>query len=105
MTNTNNNTAANETVSFEEALAAWLKRAQEITGDVGTLSIDPNGKKYIRIVVSGNGMGRSVHCFVDRATGNVLKAEGWKRPAKHARGSIYILGQEGVGRFGAHYLV
>ncbi len=31
----------------------------------------------------------SVHCFVEIATGNVLKAAGWKAPAKHARGNIF----------------
>lgn len=31
----------------------------------------------------------SVHCFVDAATGNILKADGWKRPARGIRGSIF----------------
>jgi hypothetical protein len=31
----------------------------------------------------------SVHCFVDRETGAILKAAGWKAPAKGARGSIF----------------
>ena len=30
-----------------------------------------------------------VHSFVEVATGNVLKAAGWKAPAKHARGNIW----------------
>jgi hypothetical protein len=47
------------------------------------------GPKYIRVVKrDGYHGGRSVHCFVDRANGDVLKAAGWKAPAKHARGNI-----------------
>jgi hypothetical protein len=41
-------------------------------------------QKRVRIV-SDN----SAHSFVDCATGDVLKAAGWKVPAKHARGNIY----------------
>lgn len=39
----------------------------------------------------------SVHCFVDRETGDVLKAESWTRPAKGARGNIFDA-QNGLGR-------
>ena len=28
-------------------------------------------------------------CFIDKATGDVLKAASWAAPAKHARGNIY----------------
>jgi hypothetical protein len=44
------------------------------------------GSKNIRVVHQGGGS-RSVYCFV--ATGNILKAAGWKAPAKGARGNIY----------------
>lgn len=47
------------------------------------------GKVYRKIVkthISGNG--GSVWGFVD-AEGNIFKAAGWSRPAKHARGNIY----------------
>lgn len=29
--------------------------------------------------------GRSVHCFIDKATGDIYKAESWRKPAKHVR--------------------
>lgn len=69
------------------------------------LTVDPNGKRYIRIVVQ-RGMQRSVYCFVERETGNVLKADGWKRPAKHARGNIRDSkqGMGGVTQYGGVYL-
>ncbi len=59
---------------------------------------DPKGRKYIRIVREdqhGNQgrpnpyKSRSVHCFVERDTGLIWKAAGWKAPAKNfSRGNI-----------------
>lgn len=51
-------------------------------------SVDPGGRKYIRIVVEGKNdviPQRHVHCFIEAATGAVLKADGWKAPAKGVR--------------------
>ncbi|MGF6996784.1 hypothetical protein [Paraburkholderia sp. GAS32] len=55
------------------------------------------GKNNIRIVRSevssktGETMShtRSAYGFIDAATGNILKSDGWKRPAKGVRGSIF----------------
>lgn len=44
------------------------------------------GKKNARIVRTDSG--RSVFCFVELATGDILKADGWDRPAKHKRGTV-----------------
>ena len=50
--------------------------------------------KYVRIVrqeqhrESAVITGRSVYCFVNRETGDVLKAAGWKGPAKGERGNL-----------------
>lgn len=68
----------------------------------------PNGKDY---------KGRSVFCFIaaeDSNTkslgqvkmGDVLKAAGYKAPAKHARGNIFNTdgGEAGVSLWGARYL-
>lgn len=63
-----------------------------------------NGMKNVRIVRKEPHT-KSVHCFIDKETGDVFKAAGWKAPAKHARGNIYrdpIL--NGVGLYGANYL-
>lgn len=68
------------------------------------LSVDAGGRKYIRICAP-SGPGRSAFCFVEVATGNVLKADGWKKPARGARGNIYAadFGGYGVTEFGAQY--
>ncbi len=52
------------------------------------LSIDPNGKKYARIV-RNEPSGKSVYCFVNRENGDILKSASWKAPAQHARGNIF----------------
>ena len=46
------------------------------------------GRKYIRIVITNHSQ-RSVYCFIERETGNILKDAGWKAPAKGARGNIW----------------
>ncbi len=61
------------------------------------------GKKYARIVKSDMGDSRSAFCFVDLATGAILKAAGWSSPAKHARGNISN-GAADLGPYGAYYL-
>lgn len=47
-----------------------------------------------------------VHCFVCKLTGDVLKAETWARPAKHARGNIFDEnnGLAEMGPYGPAYL-
>lgn len=54
------------------------------------------GPKRLRIVktedINGKEPRRSVHCFIDRETGDILKAAGWKAPAPRGkRGSIIEL--------------
>jgi|HubBroStandDraft_4_1064222.scaffolds.fasta_scaffold03931_18 hypothetical protein len=72
-----------------------------------TLSQDGNGASYQRIVsrdkCSEHG---SAYCFIDLATGDVLKADSFKRPAKTARSNIFATdaGVSGVGPHGAKYL-
>ena len=44
------------------------------------------GRKYDRIVQeTQEGSHRSVHAFVERATGHVFKSAGWPAPAKGVR--------------------
>lgn len=60
------------------------------------------GKKYARIVKESFGS-RSAYCFVDMTTGDILKAAGWKVPAKGIRGNIRN-GAADVGEYGAAYM-
>lgn len=48
------------------------------------------GPKFIRVVTTAHG-GRSVHTFVDHSTGDIIKAAGWKAPAKD-KGGLAVRG-------------
>ncbi len=85
---------------FAERLAGFLRAAQahidyhhkasRYMGKPSTLSVDPNGKRYLRIVSSDDHGSRYVYCFVDTTTGAICKAGGWKAPARNpVRGSIF----------------
>ena len=52
------------------------------------------GRRYDKIVSEdlheeSRRNSKRVWAFVDKTNGDILKPEGWKKPAKHARGNIY----------------
>jgi len=49
-----------------------------------------SGRKYHKIMMSANGS-RSVHCFIDKKTGEVYKAASIKAPAKGVRFNLLII--------------
>lgn len=49
------------------------------------------GKRYARVFTQEREGHRSVYCFVDIATGDILKAAGWAAPAPGRRGSVFEL--------------
>ena len=78
-----------------EAFVAALNAAHGSMKPGYEYSIDKPGPKYTRIVqqflpTKGSPMdsGRGVYCFIDNATNDILKADGWKKPAKGARGNL-----------------
>ena len=86
-------------MNFDNALEAFcteLQRrhaadyAENYPNLTAPVFMTETGRRYVRVVrVETSGCGRSAHCFVDRTNGNVLKAAGWKAPAKHARGNVF----------------
>ena len=87
-------------MDFDTALARFLAAAQALINEYvaknfpntkpNVLEADPRGQKYVRIVSKTPGLeGGSAWCFIDKATGDILKSDSWKRPAKGARGNIY----------------
>ena len=59
-----------------------------------TTSVDfeiESGKKYHKIVMISSGDARSVHCFVDKKTGDVYKSASWKAPAKGVRFNLLLI--------------
>jgi len=62
------------------------------------------GGRYVRIVRSGSSS-RSVHVFIDKTNGDILKAASWNAPAKWARGNIFDRASwKTIGPYGASYL-
>ena len=49
------------------------------------------GRKYHKLIMVDSGGGRSVHAFVDKKTGSVLKSASWKAPAKGERYNLLII--------------
>ena len=96
---------------FNTALQSFVDGCADISKQGRYHSLQPFSfsiewlNKRVRVVREDTGS-RSVHCFVDMATGDVLKADGWSRPAKHARGNIYRPdnGLKAMGPYGAAYL-
>lgn len=99
---------------FETALARFLHLTQQHINEyyarefprntVPTLDVSAGGAKYVRVFKQSGSGSRDAFCFIEVETGNVLYPDGWKRPAKGVRGSIYAadFGGFGVTQYGAN---
>lgn len=103
-------TQVERTQKFENALKTFFEGVQKIKKDYMDKEFPTNkqgewrldyGAKRVRVVHEN-----SAWCFVDYATGDVLKSAGWATPAKHARGNIYDAknGLGAMGPYGPAYL-
>ena len=72
-------------------LADYAKFLKEIDGSVDKFGVEfEAGTKYVKIVSISGGGSRSVHCFVEKANGNIWRAASWKSPARnHIRGNVF----------------
>jgi hypothetical protein len=107
--------AGGEIMDFETALENWRGLLQEMLDKhyakaysnlkPPTISFEP-GSKYIRVVrEEGDGVYRSVYCFIEKSSGDILKAASWKIPAKTDRGNIFNNNPlEGCNPYGVEYL-
>lgn len=66
-----------------ERIDIWVATLGEAAGPNYAFSQEP-GRKYVKIVQEWNNS-RSVHAFVDAATGEVYKPAGWAKPAAGVR--------------------
>ena len=71
----------------------------KIPGYFGGITVQ-KGKKNVKYISETSGS-KSVVCFVEIETGNVLKAASWAAPAKGARGHIDTVQP---GPVGSHWL-
>jgi hypothetical protein len=82
------------------ALEAFVAALNTKFTDMGyEFSVERPGIKYTRIVRGGKAQ-RSVYCFVD-GDGNILKAAGWKAPAKGVRGTLATVNIAKVDPYGS----
>lgn len=51
-----------------------------------------SGRKYHKVIMNAAGS-RSVHCFIDKKTGEIYKSASWKSPAKSVRYDLRIIEQ------------
>jgi hypothetical protein len=49
------------------------------------------GKKYHKVIFVDGGGQRSVHCFIDKKSGEVYKSASWKSPAKGVRYDLRLI--------------
>jgi len=49
-----------------------------------------SGRKYHKVIMNANGS-KSVHCFIDKKTGEVYKSASWKSPAKGVRYDLRLI--------------
>jgi hypothetical protein len=60
-------------------------------GDCPIDYVIETGKKYHKVIfVNGSGS-RSVHCFIDKNTGELYKSQTWKSPAKGVRYDLRLI--------------
>lgn len=91
-------------VALEAKLEAHMAANHDYAGRPAKRIEIMRGPKYTRIVEAGNQ--RCCYGFIENATGLLLKSDGWKKPAKHARGTLHTPtgGIEFAGPYGFAYL-
>ena len=69
-----------------------LRKVDELKS--GKCDIDytvETGKKYHKVILVNGGGSRSVHCFIDKNTGELYKSQSWKSPAKGVRFDLRLI--------------
>ena len=79
-------------VERNESVEYHQQRIDELRN--GILPIDyviETGKKYHKVIMIDGGSSRSVHCFIDKNTGELYKSSSWKSPAKGVRYDLRLI--------------
>lgn len=111
-------------ITFAQALENFQQNLAKLCNDALCANFDKlaeieqikieleEGIKFVRVVrtvmhkPTNSVQSRSAHCFIEKATGNILKAAGWKAPErKNPRGNIFNQNNlGGVTQYGVVYL-
>ena len=69
-----------------------IARIQDLrNGDCPIDYVIETGKKYHKVIFVDGGGSRSVHCFIDKQTGQMYKSASWKSPAKGVRYDLRVI--------------
>jgi hypothetical protein len=105
-----------EVNTYTVAFQAWLEGANKILQDHMTANYPTNprehltasfGTRFVKVWRTNDaGQDVSIHAFIDRSNGDVLKPASCNAPAKHARGNIFDAnnGLKDMGPYGPAYL-
>ena len=74
-----------------QSLCEALQRDFEKDSSSGYEFVIETGKKYYKVIMETGDGSRSVHCFVDKKTGEVYKAARWRGPAKPVRFDLRLI--------------
>ena len=86
------NDLATALIGLKDVIVAdYARFLKEIDGSKDKFGIEfETGSKYVKVVSISGGGSRSVHCFVEKANGNILRAASWKAPARNfVRGNVF----------------
>ena len=86
------NDLATALIGLKDVIVAdYARFLKEIDGSKDKFGIEfETGSKYVKVVSISGGGSRSVHCFVEKANGNILRAASWKAPARNfIRGNVF----------------
>jgi len=86
-------------VKAEEINRKYYEETMSIPNYFGGIEV-LKGKKFVKYAITTGGS-RSVYCFVEIETGNILKPASWAAPAKGKRGHIETT-EPGI--LGSHWL-
>lgn len=103
---------------FNQCLARFLAASQALVVEnykrypnlTPPTLVEDEGLRYVRIWSQDKGEAArgsrgSAWAFIDKTNGNILKPDGWKKPAKHSRGNIYAAdAMANVTSYGPAYL-
>ena len=84
--------SADNSVEFSIDYNYHMRKIAELQS--GESDIDytvETGKKYHKVIFVDGGGHRSVHCFIDKNTGEMYKSSSWKSPAKGVRYDLRLI--------------
>jgi hypothetical protein len=76
---------------YGEAVEYHQKQIAKLKDGICDYEFYPEtGRKYHKVIMNAAGS-RSVHCFIDKKTGQVYKSASWKAPAKGVRYDLRLI--------------